>query len=237
MAYKLTVVLSGRTLGRHEFSDDVERVRIGRSPECEVVIDNLGVSRVHCEVVQKPGYFQLRDLESGNGTFVNGNRVDAYNLNQGDVVSLGKFTIRFEADGLPDPKDESGSGEMPVLAEGAMTLAMDAASLAKKHKQQATKNRGYFALASGRELVLDKALFSIGKSSEADLELKGLFCPRVVGLVIREESGFRLVDVTNGGRAIKVNGRLKRDAWLKEGDELEIRGAKLVFHRGVPVGH
>lgn len=236
MAYKLTVVLSGRTLSRHEFGDADERVRMGRSPECEVVIDNLGVSRVHCEVVQKPGYFQLRDLESGNGTFVNGARVENYNLNQGDVISLGKFTIRFEADDLPDAREESDDA-MPLLAEGAMTLAMDAASLAKKHKQQATKNRAYFALASGRELVLDKSVFVLGKDSEADLELKGIFCPRVVGLVIREESGFRIVDVTNGGRSIRVNGLFKRDSWLKEGDDLEVRGAKMAFHRGVPVGH
>lgn len=236
MAYKLTVILSGRTLSRHEFGDSQDRVKMGRSPDCEVVIDNLGVSRVHCEIVQKPGYFQLRDLQSGNGTFVNGARVDQYNLNQGDVISLGKFTIRFEAEDLPDPSEESGD-HMPILAEGAMTLAMDAASLAKKHKQQATKNRGYFALATGREVVLDKSLFSLGKDSEADLELKGFFCPRVVALVVREESGFRLVDVTNGGRALKVNGRFKRDSWLKEGDQLEIRGVKMVFHRGVPVGH
>jgi len=236
VAYKLTVILSGRTLSRHEFGDSQDRVKMGRSPDCEVVIDNLGVSRVHCEIVQKPGYFQLRDLQSGNGTFVNGARVDQYNLNQGDVISLGKFTIRFEAEDLPDPSEESGD-HMPILAEGAMTLAMDAASLAKKHKQQATKNRGYFALATGREVVLDKSLFSLGKDSEADLELKGFFCPRVVALVVREESGFRLVDVTNGGRALKVNGRFKRDSWLKEGDQLEIRGVKMVFHRGVPVGH
>lgn len=236
MAYKLTVVLSGRTLSRHELSDKDERVRIGRSPDCEVVIDNLGVSRVHCEIVQKPGYFQLRDLGSGNGTFVNGDRVENYNLNQGDIVSLGKFTIKFEAEELPDPREESGD-HMPVLAEGSMTLAMDAASLAKKHKQQATKNRGYFALATGREVVLDKSVFSIGKDSEADLELKGFFCPRVVAVVIREETGFRLLDVTNGGHSLKINGRFRRDSWLKEGDDLEVRGAKMVFHRGVPVGH
>ncbi|MBL4846747.1 MAG: FHA domain-containing protein [Planctomycetes bacterium] len=236
MAYKLTVVLSGRTLSRHELSDDDERVRMGRSPDCEVTIDNLGVSRVHCEIVQKPGYFQLRDLQSGNGTFVNGERVESYNLNQGDVISLGKFTIRFEAEDLPDPSEESGD-HMPLMVEGSMTLAMDAATLAKKHKQQATKNRGYFALSTGSEIVLDKAVFSVGKDSEADLELKGFFCPRVVAIVIREESGFRLLDVTNGGRSLKVNGRFKRDSWLKEGDELEVRGTTMVFHRGVPVGH
>ena len=174
MAYKLTLILSGRTLSRHEFKDDQERVRIGRSPDCEVTIDNLGISRLHCEIVQKPGYFRLDDLGSGNGTFVNGNRVDRYNLNHGDVISLGKFTLRFEADDHPNPMEESDA-QMPIEAEGAMTLAMDAATLAKRHKQQSSRNRGYFALPDGRNVILDKGVkvpagYQIGVDPALDRE-------------------------------------------------------------------
>ncbi|MGE0710965.1 MAG: FHA domain-containing protein [Planctomycetota bacterium] len=235
MAYKLTLILSGRTLARHEFADDAERVRIGRSPECEVTIDNLGVSRTHCEIVQKPGYFRLKDMESGNGTFVNGARVTTYNLNHGDVISLGKFTLRFEAEDQPDPLAESDAA-MPIVEEGSMTLAMDAESLAKKHRQQATKNRGYFVLPDGRNLILDKELYSIGADADADLEVKGWFAPRVAAIVIRGEQGFRLYDVSPNGRTVAVNGRLRRDAWLNDNDEVRIRKLVMRFHRGVPVG-
>jgi len=235
VAYKLTLILSGRTLSRHEFKDDQERVRIGRSPDCEVTIDNLGISRLHCEIVQKPGYIRLDDLGSGNGTFVNGNRVDRYNLNHGDVISLGKFTLRFEADDQPNPLEESDA-QMPVQAEGAMTLAMDAATLAKRHKAQSSRNRGYFALPDGRNVILDKSLYTIGADENADIELTGWFAPRVGAVVIRDEKGFRIVDVSPGGRVLVVNGRNKRDAWLSDNDEITVRKLTFRFHLGIPVG-
>jgi pSer/pThr/pTyr-binding forkhead associated (FHA) protein len=236
VSYKLTLILSGRTLARHEFPDDQERVRVGRSPDCEVTIDNLGVSRLHCEIVQKPGFFRLQDQESGNGTFVNGNRITTYNLNHGDVVSLGKFTLRFEAEHQPDNLEDSDIQAVVEANEGSMTLAMDAATLAKRHKQQATRNRGYFALADGRNMILDKALYSIGADVDADLELRGWFAPRMAAMVIRDEKGFRIVDVSPNGRSVKVNGRQKRDAWLNDNDAVSVRKIQMRFHRGVPVG-
>src|SRR4051812_20310837 len=104
MPMKLILTLSGRTLERYEF--DKESVKIGRNEDCEVTIDNLGVSRYHAEIVQKDGFYVLRDLKSNNGTFVNGRRIENYNLNDGDEISIGKFTISFSgkaAVALPDP--------------------------------------------------------------------------------------------------------------------------------------
>jgi len=232
---KLTLILSGRTLQRHEFQDDMPRVRVGRSPECEVTIDNLGVSRVHCEVLQKAGVFQLRDMKSGNGTFVNGGKITGvHNLNSGDMISLGKFTLRFEADanGSPaeDPSDESGP------REGLMTLQMDPSSLAKKHRQQMSRSTGYVSLTGGRDVVIEKSLFTFGKGSECDVQLSGWFCPRVCAILIKDESGFRLVDVSPRGDEVTVNGIHKRDTWLNAEDRVEIRKTRMQFHRGLPVG-
>ena len=63
MATRLTLILSGRTLQRHEFKE-FDRLVVGRNEDCDVPIDNLGISRQHCEIVRRPGYVQLRDLES-----------------------------------------------------------------------------------------------------------------------------------------------------------------------------
>src|SRR5438046_5191695 len=104
MPMKLTLTLSGRTLERFEL--DKDSVKIGRNEDCDVTIDNLGVSRYHAEIVQKDGFYVLRDLKSNNGTFVNGRRVDNYNLNDGDEISIGKFTIAFNGKAnvvLPEP--------------------------------------------------------------------------------------------------------------------------------------
>ena len=112
MPVKLTVVLSGRTISRHEFKD-FQRLKVGRNEDCDVFIDNLGVSRVHCEIVKKPGFVQLRDMQSGNGTFVNGKQITTYNLNSGDLISLGeRHARRF---GLPDLAGTESVGRRPGM--------------------------------------------------------------------------------------------------------------------------
>jgi len=230
---KLTLILSGRTLQRHEFKE-YDRIRIGRNDDCEVPIDNLGISRYHCEIVKKPGFVQLRDLESGNGTFVNGSRITNYNLNSGDLISLGKFTLRYEADDDPQIGEES-LDRLPEAREGIMTLQMDAASLAKKHRQQMSRNRGYLQIGK-RDVILEKSLYTFGKESDADVQLEGWFCPRVVAILIRDETGFRLIDVSPRGKSVSVNGIYKRDTWLNDNDSVVVNRKKMTFHRGLPVG-
>ena len=233
MAVKLTLVLSGRTLQKHEF-EAFERIRIGRNEDCEIRIDNLGVSRHHCEIVRKPGYVQLLDLSSGNGTFVNGSRVTAHNLNNADVISIGKFTLRYESNELSEP-EEIHTPAHDYDPEGALTLQMDAASLAKRHRQQMSRNRGYLTFG-GRDLVLEKSLFVFGRESDADVTLRGWWCPRVVAILIRDESGFRLVDVSPSGHSVSVNGIHRRDTRLNDNDVVIVRKTRLTFHRGLPVG-
>src|SRR3989442_832182 len=90
----------------HEEDNDFVVHLLGRLEDCDVTIDNLGVSRYHSEILQKDGFYVLRDLKSNNGTFVNGKRVDNYNLNDGDEISIGKFTISFAGKAnvvLPEP--------------------------------------------------------------------------------------------------------------------------------------
>ncbi len=232
MPVKMTLVLSGRTLGRHEFTDDFKRLRIGRNEDCDIQIDNLGVSRVHCEIVRKPGFVQLRDLQSGNGTFVNGKRVQTHNLNSGDVISLGKYTLHYESDLSEGPADVGGLG----ARDGMMTLALDAAQIARRHREEQGKSRGYLAVEGGKELILDKSLTVIGREIDADLQVSGWFCPRVVAVIVRDENGFRLLDVSNKGTKVLVNGRPRQDTSLNDNDEVVIQSLKATFRRGLPVG-
>ncbi|MGH9321986.1 MAG: adenylate/guanylate cyclase domain-containing protein [Vicinamibacteria bacterium] len=72
-----------------------EGVVLGRSPECDVVIKDFGVSRRHAEVMIDRDQCRLVDLKSKNGTQVNGVRVLEVILNDGDQILLGKFLLRF----------------------------------------------------------------------------------------------------------------------------------------------
>lgn len=70
--------------------------RIGRSPDNDLVIDDLMVSRYHALIRELPsGEDELRDLGSSNGTFVNGRGIDRQVLRDGDVVSIGGYLFQF----------------------------------------------------------------------------------------------------------------------------------------------
>ena len=79
----------------HVIPIHADGIVLGRSPDCDVVIKDFGVSRRHAEVVIAGEDCRLVDLESKNGTQVNGVRVLDAILNDGDQILLGKFLVQF----------------------------------------------------------------------------------------------------------------------------------------------
>jgi hypothetical protein len=71
------------------------RTRIGRSPECEVFLDDVTVSRNHALLVERDGRFFVEDQGSLNGTFVNRRRIDSVELENGDELQIGKYRLTF----------------------------------------------------------------------------------------------------------------------------------------------
>ncbi len=76
---------------------------IGRSPKNTLSLDDSQVSRRHVVIEQLTGGTILRDLGSGNGTFVGGQKVAEFRLRSGDVIRIGGSQLRFESDGVPFP--------------------------------------------------------------------------------------------------------------------------------------
>ena len=86
-----------------------QRIRIGRDATNDWHIDDLVVSRFHAEIVQnEQGGFDLVDLRSANGTFVNGLLIKRRELVIGDLISIGNITRRFTSDGLDSPVGVEG---------------------------------------------------------------------------------------------------------------------------------
>lgn len=70
----------------------------GRHPEVDIFLDDVTVSRKHAEFIRSGTTFSVRDLRSLNGTFVNGDRIDAeVILEDGTEVQVGKFKLTFFA--------------------------------------------------------------------------------------------------------------------------------------------
>ncbi len=74
-------------------------VRAGRSPDSELFLDDITVSRRHAEFVPTSGSYQLRDTGSLNGTYLNRERIESAPLANGDEIQIGKFKLVFLAGG------------------------------------------------------------------------------------------------------------------------------------------
>ena len=81
-------------------------IRIGRDASNSLPISDLSLSRRHCTLIREEGSYKLRDLESRNGTFVNGVVVSEKRLNHGDQISAGESVFRFL---LKDDSDAAGN--------------------------------------------------------------------------------------------------------------------------------
>ncbi|TVR00471.1 MAG: GGDEF domain-containing protein [Deltaproteobacteria bacterium] len=88
------VAVSGGEIGRRYRLHNVE-TRLGRSPNADIVVEEQGVSRLHACVLRKHNGTVIRDLESTNGTVVNGVSVREQRLEDGDTVRIGKAVFKF----------------------------------------------------------------------------------------------------------------------------------------------
>jgi hypothetical protein len=81
---------------RIELGDDINR--IGRLPDCAVIVSDGNTSRHHAQIVRSGSGFAISDLNSTNGTYVNGQRLVAdHRLDDGDLITVGSVQLRFEA--------------------------------------------------------------------------------------------------------------------------------------------
>ena len=89
------IVRSGGGRAGEAFTLKRDRLTIGRSPESDIFLDDVTVSRRHAELQRRPDGFAIADLGSLNGTFVNRRRVDRKLLEDGDEVQIGKYKLTY----------------------------------------------------------------------------------------------------------------------------------------------
>ncbi|TMJ95748.1 MAG: FHA domain-containing protein [Actinobacteria bacterium] len=89
------VVRSGGGRQGETFPLGNEKVTVGRSPDCEVFLDDVTVSRKHAILVRGGDGYTIEDQGSLNGTYVNRRRVETARLEDGDEVQIGKYRLTF----------------------------------------------------------------------------------------------------------------------------------------------
>jgi len=90
----LLVVRTGAGEGER-FLLDRDRVLAGRSERADIFLNDVTVSRKHVEFVRNGNDFEVRDLGSLNGTYINRDRIDAYVLKTGDEIQIGKYRMVY----------------------------------------------------------------------------------------------------------------------------------------------
>lgn len=129
---KMIISLDGAVLKEVPLTKD--RTSLGRRPYNDIVIDNMAVSGEHAVLQLSGTEAYIEDLNSTNGTYINGKTVKKQQLHHGDTVEIGKYKIKYV--------DESSTGENAV--KGAIKVMSGP--------------------AAGREMVLVKEVTTLGKA-------------------------------------------------------------------------
>ncbi len=89
------VIRSGGGRSGESFTIDTDRLGIGRSPDAEVFLDDVTVSRNHALIVRRKDGLYIDDLGSLNGTYVNRRRIESHRLEDGDEIQVGKYKLSY----------------------------------------------------------------------------------------------------------------------------------------------
>ncbi|MBA2479140.1 MAG: FHA domain-containing protein [Planctomycetes bacterium] len=221
---KISVMFGSNVESEHNL--DRDEMKIGRAMDCEIMVDNLGVSRHHCTIVREGDNWVVVDGGSNNGTFVGGQKIKRHTLKHADRVVLGKHSLLFDQHGSVETGEAGGKKKGPAGMGGEMTMFVDQAALAKV---MSTKRMGLALQQGGREVLvpLIREETTIG-SKGADVPCKAFLVKAIQAKVVRAGEGHRVVS-SGGWRSVKVNGAKVSTHDLKAGDVILIAGHTFAY--------
>jgi pSer/pThr/pTyr-binding forkhead associated (FHA) protein len=219
---------------------DKPQFKIGRTPDNDIAIDNLAVSRLHAVLEEEKGNYYVRDCDSLNGTEVNGQKVGRARLSDGDEISIGKHTIVFRRQGgqtVPAEDTIQGFDQTMIISSSAVRTQEAAAAnptpapAAPRDSKDGGKPRLVMRTEYGDRIIeLKNGRLTLGSDGTNDIPIEGLFVARRHAEIVREER--RVVLRHLGGlRRVRVDGRAVREIELTEGDEISIAGESFVFQK------
>jgi hypothetical protein len=209
---RLILSLQGRVISKFEL--DKEHLTIGRKPNNDIQIDNLAVSSLHAAVHTMFNQTFLEDLNSTNGTLVNGETITKKALKEGDIITIGKHELLF-ASGQEEEDEDQFDRTVVIRAPlvnatpqpdppAAKTILAKVAILGGQDKD--------------KEFKFTKPVTMLGK--------KGV----QVAAITQKPDGY-YISHSEGASTSIVNGSPigSNSVLLKEHDVLEVAGIKMTF--------
>ncbi len=227
---RLVLSLDGQSLAEYNMSK--ERYTVGRLPDNDIRIDNAAVSGHHALIINILNDSFLEDLNSTNGTYVNGKIVKKHALQHGDSITVGHHSLRFVEDETEEEQDEFEK-TMVISPRAAARMQMPPAAaapqpVASPQYPNSTMPRARLQVLSGqfagRELELVKTLTTLGRPGVQ------------VAAITRRSDGFYVVHVESARpddypllNGVPAGPQARR---LHDNDVLTLAGVKMGFFEG-----
>jgi pSer/pThr/pTyr-binding forkhead associated (FHA) protein len=226
---KLVVSLDGVVIKEVQITKD--KTTLGRRPYNDIVIDNLAVSGEHAVLQMVGADVFIEDLNSTNGTYINGKAVKKQLLAHNDTVEVGKYKIKFMVEDGTDyektmimkPGSMSpGAGQpgyaSPSRASGFGGLAAQGSGGGASGNVGPATIRVMNGAAAGREVVLTKVVTTVGKPGVQ------------VASITKRPTGYVLAHVEGSSRPTVNSTPLSGETVsLKNGDVIELAGTQMQF--------
>jgi len=228
---KLVVSLDGVVIKEVQITKD--KTTLGRRPYNDIVIDNLAVSGEHAVLQMVGADVFIEDLNSTNGTYINGKAIKKQLLAHNDTVEIGKYKIKYLVDDSGEYEKTmimrpGGSAPPPFQAPspvasghgggGGGVAAPAPAPAAAPVNLQAAMIKVLNGAAAGREVALTKVVTTVGKPGVQ------------VASITKRPNGYTFAHV-EGAQRPSINGApLVGDSVpLRNGDVIELAGTQMQF--------
>lgn len=203
---------------------DDEVITLGRDQTCQVVLAQQAVSRAHARISRDGSLFFVEDLGSSYGTHVNGSKLpkgEKHLLKNGDLIAIAQFDVTFDRV-VEDPKDSSDGHSVARKVVKDVMRGLASGSEVPYLRVMSGPNEGQ------RIELADAAEYIIGRDESADIIFKDDLVSRKHAKIRRDWSGTHVEDL--GSRnGIKVNKKRVAQKTLKDRDEVEVGGFRLLF--------
>jgi hypothetical protein len=219
---KLRVSLDGVVI--QEVQSTKDTTTLGRRPYNDIVIDNLTVSGEHALLHKVGQTVYIEDLNSTNGTYINGKAIRKQQLSPLDAVEIGRYKINFLLD-TTDPASEQTGPEADIAAPEGTPSSLTNTFLPPAMPGEPDKAGGasikvLSGAAAGRAVVLTKVVTTVGKPGV------------LVASITKRPDGYVLAHV-EGAQQPCINGvpLQGETAALSHGDLIELDGTQVQFLR------
>ena len=219
---KLVVSLDGVVIKEVQITKD--KTTLGRRPYNDIVIDNLAVSGEHAVLQMVGADVFIEDLNSTNGTYINGKAIKKQLLAHNDTVEIGKYKIKYMVDEGTDYERTLvlKPGTMPALAAAAQPRGAAHSGVgAAPSTSSVALIKVLNGAAAGREVSLTKVVTTVGKPGVQ------------VASITKRPTGYVFAHVEGAARpSVNGNPLVGETVPLRNGDVIELAGTQMQFVQG-----